>query len=275
MNDLQNTPEENEEPLEDKVEQVKENDDSADEIISDDGEEKKLNPLFSDEAEDDHYDYEDLDDEGSRVVWYFAAFFIIAIVTGVIVLAVTLAQDSDKIQIRIPKGVGPSIINGKRAPGDTPMLLPGLISPVMHEAEKANLSDTERVIGVTVGDKHRAYLTNAFDELGAKVVNDLVDEVPISITYCDIHERARVFTSGERGSPLNMGLGGWLNQEMFFYYDGEEFQHSAEETPLPDYPYILTTWGEWKNAHPATQIYMGGGVIPKDNKSTEKRLSDE
>jgi len=239
-----------------------------------DGGEKKLNPLFSDEAEDDDYDYEELDDEESRAVWYFAAFFIIVIVTSVIVLAATVAQDTEKIRIQIPEGMGPSVINGKQAPGDTPMLLPGLVSPVIHEADKANLSDSERVIGVTVGDRHRAYLANAFDSLGAKVVNDVVDEIPISVTYCDIHERARVFTSTERGEPLNMGLGGWLNQEMFFYYNGEEFQHSAEETPIPDFPYIVTTWGEWKQAHPTTQIYMGGGTIPKENKSADKVLPE-
>lgn len=272
MNESLDTPEPIEEANDDSNTQSDSPDSATEDAAVADGDEKKLNPLFSDEAEDDDYDYEDLDDEESRAVWYFAAFFIIIIVTGVIVLAATVAQDNEKRQIRIPEGMGPSVINGKRAPGDTPMLLPGLVSPIMHEADKANLSDSERVIGVTVGDKHRAYLANAFDSLGAKVVNDVVDEIPISVTYCDIHERARVFTSTERGAPLNMGLGGWLNQEMFFYFNGEEFQHSAEETPIPDFPYIVTTWGEWKQAHPTTQIYMGGGTIPKENKSADKVL---
>jgi hypothetical protein len=270
MNDTHETSKENEELLQDAGEKSVATNKATEEHTHDVIEAKKLNPLFSDEAEDDDYDYEDLGDEESRAVWYFAAFFIIIIVTGVIVLAATVAQDSEKIQIRIPEGIGPSIINGKRAPGDTPMLLPGLLSPVMHEADKANLSDVERVIGITVGDQHRAYLADAFNELGTKVVNDLIDDIPISITYCEIHERARVFTSTERGEALNMGLGGWLNKEMFFYYNGEEFQHSAEETPVPDYPYIVTTWGEWKQAHPATMIYMGGGIIPKENTSAEK-----
>ena len=269
MNDTHETSKENEELLQDAGEKSVATNKATEEHTHDVIEAKKLNPLFSDEAEDDDYDYEDLGDEESRAVWYFAAFFII-IVTGVIVLAATVAQDSEKIQIRIPEGIGPSLINGKRAPGDTPMLLPGLLSPVMHEADKANLSDVERVIGITVGDQHRAYLADAFNELGTKVVNDLIDDIPISITYCEIHERARVFTSTERGEALNMGLGGWLNKEMFFYYNGEEFQHSAEETPVPDYPYIVTTWGEWKQAHPATMIYMGGGIIPKENTSAEK-----
>ncbi len=243
-------------------------DDELAEVVESD--EKKINPLFSDEAEDDDYDYEDLDDEESRVVWYFAAFFIIVICTGVIILAASVAQDNEKVQIRIPEDMSPSMINGKRAPADTPMVLPGLISPVIHSVDKANLNDTERVIGVTVGDKHRAYLANAFDSLGSKVINDLIDNVPISVTYCDIHERARVFTSSSRGDFLNMGLGGWVDKEMFFYYDNEEFKHSAEDAPIPDYPYIVTTWGEWKDAHPQTEIYMGGGVIPKDNKALNK-----
>lgn len=242
-----------------------ENSDSSSEAQQQD--DKKLSPLFADEAEDDDYDYEDLDDEESRAVWYFAAFFIIVICTGVIILAATVAQDGKKIQIRIPENMGPTIINGKRAPADTPMVLPGLISPTIHKAEAANLSDSERIIGVTVGNNHRAYLANAFDSFGSKVVNDLIEEVPITVTYCDIHERARVFTSTLRGEYLNMGLGGWKDKEMFFYYENNEFKHSAEETPVPDYPYIVTTWGEWKEAHPQTEIYMGGGVIPKENKA--------
>ena len=63
-----------------------------------------------------------------------------------------------------------------------------------------------------------------------------------------------------------MGLGGWKDKEMFFYYESNEFKHSAEETPVR-ITYIVTTWGEWKEAHPQTQIYMGGGVIPKENKA--------
>ena len=58
------------EPQEAGVETV--GDDELAEVVESD--EKKTNPLFSDEAEDDDYDYEDLDDEESRVVWYFAAF---------------------------------------------------------------------------------------------------------------------------------------------------------------------------------------------------------
>ena len=38
----------------------------------------------------------------------------------------------------------------------------------------ANLSDSERIIGVTV-ENHRAYLANAFDSFGSKVVNDFIE----------------------------------------------------------------------------------------------------
>ncbi len=269
MSDTQTNPENDDDLIESHIAEQSENeeDPSAQEsMTSDDNttadlENKKINPLFSDDAEDDEYDYDDLDDEESRMVWYFAAFFIIVICTGVIILAATVAQDSEKIQIRIPEGMEPTIINGKRAPADTPMILPPLISPVIRLGDDANLSDSERVIGVIVGDKHRAYLTNAFSELGGKVVNDMIDQVPISVTYCDIYERARVFTSTKRGDFLSIHLGGWMEKEMFFYYEDEDFKHSAEETPLPDYPYVVTTWGDWRGKHPDTDIYMGGGII--------------
>ena len=101
MNDTHETSKENEELLQDAGEKSVATNKPTEEHTHDVIEAKKLNPLFSDEAEDDDYDYEDLGDEESRAVWYFAAFFIIIIVTGVIVLAATVAQDSEKIQIRI------------------------------------------------------------------------------------------------------------------------------------------------------------------------------
>ena len=47
---------------------------------------KKINPLFSDDADDDDYNFSESDEPESRIAWYFAGFFIIVIITGVILL---------------------------------------------------------------------------------------------------------------------------------------------------------------------------------------------
>mgnify|MGYP001333423041 CR=1 FL=1 len=162
---------------------------------------------------------------------------------------------------------GPQIINGYEVPFDTPMMLPGMTAPVTLTADEARVSGTEQVIGITIGDEHRAYIVTAFEPLGQKVINDLINEIPVTVTYCDIYERARVFTSTERGEYLTVGLGGWMNKEMFFYFDNIRFSQSSQNAPLPDYPYIITTWGEWLEEHPESRIYLGDGVIPEDNLS--------
>ena len=64
--------------------------------------------LVYDEAEDDDYDYEDLDDEESRQ-FYFAAFFIIGSALSII-LAATVAQDENTNSH--PRKHGANHING-------------------------------------------------------------------------------------------------------------------------------------------------------------------
>jgi hypothetical protein len=229
---------------------------------------KKINPLFSDDANDDHYNFVDSDEPESRIAWYVAGFFIIIVVTGLFLLFMLFSDNKRRITIIIPEEERSNqTINGKTMPYDTPMMLTGMIEPVILTAEEARVTETEQVIGITIGDEHRAYILRAFEPLGQKVINDLINEIPIAVTYCDIHERARVFTSTERGEYLHVGLGGWMDKEMFFYFQNIRFSHSSKNAPLPDYPYIITTWGEWLEAHPDSRIYLGGGVVPDDNLS--------
>ena len=229
---------------------------------------KKINPLFSDDDDDDNYNFAESDEPESRIAWYFAGFFIIIIVTGVILLGKFLFMEKPRVAIVIPEMERRNqLINGKKAPNDTPFMLPGMIAPVTLTAKDAHVTETEQVIGISIGDEHRAYIVHAFAPLGQKVINDLINEIPITVTYCDIHERARVFTSTERGDYLTVGLGGWMEKEMFFYYDNIRFSHSSKNAPLRDYPYIITTWGKWLAEHPESRIYLGDGVIPEDNLS--------
>jgi len=178
-----------------------------------------------------------------------------------------LSMDKPLVEIFPERESSNQLINGLEAPADTAMMLPGMIDPVTLAAKEAQVDVKELVIGITVGDEHRAYIVHAFAPLGQKVINDLINEIPVTVTYCDIYERARVFTSRERGEYLTVGLGGWRNKEMFFYFDNIRFGQSSMNAPLPDYPYIITTWGEWLEVHPESRIYLGDGVIPEDNLS--------
>jgi hypothetical protein len=200
------------------------------------------------------------------ILCVLGVLFVVFVVPSLVFFSVQPSLDTATDNV-FQREYNNQTINEKKAPRDTAMMLPGMIAPVTLIAKEARVNETEQVIGITIGDEHRAYIVNAFAPLGQKVVNDLINEIPITVTYCDLHERARVFTSTERGEYLTVGLGGWRNKEMFFYFDNIRFSHSSKNAPLADYPYIITTWGEWLEEHPNSRIYLGDGVIPEDNLS--------
>src|SRR5947208_2927435 len=68
--------------------------------------------------------------------------------------------------------------------------------------------DSTLVIGVSAGGRHRAYVLQAFLLNEARIANDLLGEVPVTVTYCDLSDCVRVFTGPGKGR-LRVALGGW------------------------------------------------------------------
>ena len=158
-------------------------------------------------------------------------------------------------------------------------------------ADKAALDDDTPVIGVLAAGRARAYLVEAFDHgPPSHIVNDVLGEVPVSVTRCDITGCVRVFTGPVPGRPLELAVGGLKDQRMVLKFDGRLYRQENSEPldeaspPLPcgDYPAELVPWGTWRRAHPGTDVYMGavdeaappeGGRVPKDPSSAAP-LSD-
>lgn len=148
----------------------------------------------------------------------------------------------------------------------------GVREPDTISAADARIPADKMVIGVSVGNTHRAYLIEAFEmprdfhiktatssetqKLGRHVVNDLVDGVPISVTYCDDTSCCRVFT-GDGDESLDLAVSGWREEQMELLLSRERFLHSDADAPLEDYPFEITTWGHWKSDHPETDVYVG------------------
>jgi hypothetical protein len=140
-----------------------------------------------------------------------------------------------------------------------------ILKPKVESAETADVADDDEVIGVTIDGQHRAYLVKALSTMLTHVVDDLVEGVPVTVTYCDRTACARVFTSAKHGQPLEVGQGGWLEQGgmllfyggRFFPQTGSEFIDKPEPVPLDDLPFEKTTWKEWKAAHLDSEIFVG------------------
>jgi len=146
---------------------------------------------------------------------------------------------------------------------DTPFVVPGVRCPPVHPAADANLADEEEVAGVVVAGKPRAYQLKAMKHMFRHVVNDLVAEVPVTVTYCDQDQCVCVFTDDSRGAPLDISSGGYRNGFLlkvggsFFEQESGRSQSSDAKLPYRRLEHERTTWKAWKAAHPDTEVYTG------------------
>jgi hypothetical protein len=151
----------------------------------------------------------------------------------------------------------------------TPFVWQGVRQPPTLSAARASLADDDPVIGVCAGGQARAYSLRALSAMTGHVVNDVLKDVPVSVTYCDRSRCSRVFTGPGRGAPLDLDQGG-LHQDrlllkrggVFYYQDSGETLAPGGGPALPyeAHPFERTTWKAWREAHPDTDVYVGVGA---------------
>jgi hypothetical protein len=164
------------------------------------------------------------------------------------------------VAARAPEGGPPWVTAGGPM---TPFVCPGIPRPPVKPAAAAGLPDDAAVAGVVVGGKARAYLLSAMTAMTGHVVNDVVGDTPVTVTYDDHSDCVRGYTADTLGRPLSVGLGGWAGKMMLKTKDGFYWQDTAEATnphvhpPFPYKPLPLerATWKAWREAHPDTEVY--------------------
>src|SRR5688500_4441346 len=84
------------------------------------------------------------------------------------------------------------------------------VDPPRVESEVVTYTRREdaEVIGVSVNGRHRADILDAFRPVEQHVYNDLLDDTPVTVTYCDLAECIRVYTDPERKERLDVAVGG-------------------------------------------------------------------
>ena len=137
---------------------------------------------------------------------------------------------------------------------------PGIHQPIIHSARIRLPDENTEVIGVVVNGHSRAYLINLMGFMPSRhIVNDLIDGVPVTATYCILYDFARVFTkSGHSGKALDVGIDSELHEEkMMLLVDGGGYLCDAADVPLDDMSFERMSWKAWKTRHPDTDIYIG------------------
>ena len=151
------------------------------------------------------------------------------------------------------------------APIDSDLESPGISRPAVVSAADAALDDAEPVIGVSIGGRHRAYRVAALAlDRTSHIVNDVLGDVPVSVTHCDIRGCTRLFTADAPDEPLAISQGGLKEGKMVLKWDGRRFDQetgtpldsNGSPLPLASLPAEETTWGQWRREHPDTDVYV-------------------
>jgi Protein of unknown function (DUF3179) len=140
---------------------------------------------------------------------------------------------------------------------------PVVQAPPLQDAAEATLADSEKVVGVVVEGKARAYSLSAMANIRYHVLNDLIERIPLTVTYCNRKRCVRAYRGNFPGRALRLGVAGY--REGLLLKDGDElFEQdsgaalTSEHTlPYAQVEYEVTNWSDWKKAHPETQVFVG------------------
>ncbi len=141
--------------------------------------------------------------------------------------------------------------------------IPALSFPGVVAAAEAPWRDEERVIGVTLDGKSRAYPIAILD--WHELVNDRLGGRHILVTYCPLCGTGMIFDREVAGRIRSFGVSGLLYQSDVLLYDrGSESlwsQIASEAITGPERGKRLVLvrsaqmlWGEWRERHPDTTV---------------------
>lgn len=135
---------------------------------------------------------------------------------------------------------------------------PGVTEPSLIESKATALSDNADVFGIVINGQAYAFARNALVIPAEHVVNLLIDQKPVSVTYCDLVDCVRVLTRAGSHEAIDLHIGGLdVANQMVLLLNGIRYGQSSKGIPLQDLPFERTTLGEWKLLHPTTMIYEG------------------
>jgi hypothetical protein len=167
-----------------------------------------------------------------------------------------------------------------------PPTMPGAdMAEFNQRARTKYLVSDDRVIGVSVGGKSRAYplmILNCHE-----IINDTLGGVPIAVTYSPLCDSAVVFDRRVGGEALTFGVSGLFHNSNMLMFErradgqvgGESLwsqlqaraisgDAAAAGQTLVVLPAALTVWSDWVARHPETTVLRRDERMIKRYKQT-------
>lgn len=138
--------------------------------------------------------------------------------------------------------------------------------PRVSAAEAKFLQEDEKVFGVSAGGAFHAWPARYLS--WHEMVNDTVGGEPVSLSFCTLCNTAIAYSGrSPAGGPWTFGTSGLLYRSNKLMYDrqtwtlwsqvtGEPVVGPMADTPvrLDLVPVTVTTWKDWRSAHPNTTV---------------------
>jgi hypothetical protein len=137
-------------------------------------------------------------------------------------------------------------------------------TPKFLDARAARyLADDDLVLGLQVGRTARAYPVRILNY--HEVVNDTIEGEPVAISFCPLCGSGTAFSRRVRGRTTTFGISGLLYNSDLIMYDRasnslwQQITGTALVGPrrgevLANVPVAMTSWAEWRAAHPETTV---------------------
>jgi hypothetical protein len=152
--------------------------------------------------------------------------------------------------------------------------IPSIEKPIFVAANAAKfMQPSDRVIGITIKGESRAYPINILN--WHEIVNDQVQGVPVSVTYCPLCGTGIVYQSFVRGQVLKFGVSGLLYNSDVLLYDRQtetlwsQILSKAVNGPLKGQKLTMvsssqTSWSSWLKKHPNTKVLSTNTGFDRD-----------
>lgn len=155
--------------------------------------------------------------------------------------------------------------------------IPSIQNPTFDSAETANtwLKDDDVVFAINHKNVQRAYPQRILN--WHEIVNDVIEEDPVAITFCPLCGSALAFERKVDGIITEFGVSGKLhNSDLVMYdrYEGSMWQQVTGEAivgpaaqrneVLTQLPISTTTWGQWKSEFPETEVLSTNTGFTRD-----------